>query len=135
MKNSRCHQITKFRNVLSLPNNSTDKEVRLVDGVSTYEGRVEVYHAGQWGTVCNDGWDDVDAEVVCNSLGLLGGVAVTNPNYAPFGQGSDPIWMDDVACTASNTNLKSCNHNGWGVEDCEHSGDAGVKCGKLSRSD
>ena len=105
----------------------TDYDVRLVNGVSTYEGRVEVYHAGQWGTVCDDGWDDVDAVVVCKSLGLIGGVAVTDDSFV---QGSGPIWMDEVACSVSNTNLKECNHNGWGVEDCEHSEDAGVKCGK-----
>ena len=37
--------------------------VRLVDGVSSYEGRVEVLVDGIWGTICDDYWDNNDARV------------------------------------------------------------------------
>lgn len=60
--------------------------MRLVDGKSFNEGRVEIYYAGQWGTICDDNWDMVDAQVVCRSLGFLGATEVKMS--AAFGEGT-----------------------------------------------
>ena len=52
------------------PNAScTDGAVRLRNGYLTGEGRVEICINNAWGTVCDDGWDDADASVVCRDLG------------------------------------------------------------------
>ena len=48
---------------------STDGDVRLVNGSGPHEGRVEVCNGGQWGTVCDEGWDQDEAMVVCRQIG------------------------------------------------------------------
>ena len=100
-------------------------------GDSSYnEGRVEVNYNGEWGTVCDDGWDNTDAGVVCRQLGFgSSGIAIIS---AGFGQGSGSILLDSVTCTGSESTLASCGHLGLNVtRTCSHAEDAGVRCSRL----
>lgn len=44
--------------------------VRLIGGTTQFEGRLEVYRHGQWGTVCDDKINEKVSAVVCRTLGL-----------------------------------------------------------------
>ncbi len=46
----------------------TEGDVRLRGGMNPNEGRVEICKLEQWQTICNDGWAEVDASVVCRQL-------------------------------------------------------------------
>ena len=104
--------------------------IRLVDGSSSNEGRVEVNYNGQWGTVCDDLWDDTDAAVVCQILGL--GESGSALGSAAFGQGSGDIILDNVQCVGTETDLFSCPNNGPLIHNCGHGEDAGVQCSSTS---
>ncbi|XP_052803114.1 deleted in malignant brain tumors 1 protein-like [Mya arenaria] len=104
--------------------------IRLVNGHSPYSGRVEVIHNGQWGTVCDDSFDGAEVEVICRMLGLQYGQGYGGRPYsgAYYGQGSGPIWLDDLMCGGKENNIANCRSGGWGIENCAHSEDAGVDC-------
>jgi len=93
------------------------------------QGRVEVNHDDEWGTVCDDSFTDVDAGVFCRSLGYSFDGAVHIDTYGSlFEEGIGPTWMDQMECTGDEESLEDCARNDWGVEDCSHSEDVGVIC-------
>ena len=103
--------------------------VRLSNGRVPSQGRVEVLWDGHWGTVCDESWDDKDAEVVCRQLGYSGGVIV---DPEEFGYGCGQIWLNDVECQGNEATLAACEHPPLGVNDCSHEHDAGVWCSKYT---
>ncbi|NXJ21181.1 C163A protein, partial [Dicrurus megarhynchus] len=102
--------------------------LRLVGGGGRCAGRVEVKHGGEWGSVCvfDFDWEARWAIVVCRQLGC-GRVAKASP-YAPFGQGTGPIWLQPFFCRGTEGTLEECPHFGWGMHFCGHERDVGVTC-------
>lgn len=85
--------------------------------------RLEVSHDNQWGTVCDSGFTDTSASVVCKSLGFKkGGLS------RRAGGGRGMIWLSNVGCKGDETNVEWCPHDSWGRHDCDHDTDAGVCC-------
>ncbi len=121
------HYITLFKTtLLSLRLSVCDHaDIRLVNGAVSYEGRVEVCVNNTWGTVCDDFWGAPDAMVVCRQAGFqaTGAVAL---GFSRFGQGIDPILLDDVRCIGTETTLLDCPYNP--NHNCIHLEDAGVRC-------
>lgn len=95
--------------------------VRLVPGPT--RGRVEVFYRGQWGTVCDDNFDNVDGKVICKMLGYQSALSTYS---APPGSGN--IWLDELRCTGTETDIFNCPQAPVGVHNCEHNEDAGLQC-------
>ncbi|NWI99343.1 DMBT1 protein, partial [Crypturellus undulatus] len=88
-------------------------------------GRLELFHNGSWGTVCDDGFDLRDAAVVCRQLGC--GDAISFHGRALFGEGTGPVLLDELACIGDEESLAQCSHQGLGIHDCSHKEDAGLR--------
>ncbi|XP_008056478.1 scavenger receptor cysteine-rich type 1 protein M160-like [Carlito syrichta] len=118
--------------VLTSRLNETGLELRLTGEDSLCSGRVEVKFQGEWGTVCDDGWNSAAMAVVCKQLGCP--FAFTTSLRRPL-TGYGKIWLDDVKCYGNESALWECQHPNWGVHDCTHREDAGVSCYDMENFD
>lgn len=114
-----------------LPIEITTGTVRLQDGASDREGRVEVLHNGSWHPICDDTWDELEADIVCRMLHFPG--ALLAKQYSHFGAGNGSILLDDLACLGNETDLLSCTHGGLYQNNCGSNEHAGVICQNTGR--
>ncbi|XP_056604982.1 deleted in malignant brain tumors 1 protein-like [Triplophysa dalaica] len=103
------------------------QEVKLVDGISPCDGRLQVLYTGHWGSVCHTGWGLEDAMVLCRELGC-GEVLEVTSYVGPY---DGPKWMDNVACRGKEATLRSCGFSGWDVRSCVGERYAGVVCNNI----
>uniref|UniRef100_A0A8C6SQF5 Lysyl oxidase homolog n=1 Tax=Neogobius melanostomus TaxID=47308 RepID=A0A8C6SQF5_9GOBI len=90
------------------------------------EGRVELFHKGEWGTICDDDFSIKNANVLCRQLGFVEATGWTHS--AKYGKGQGKIWLDNVNCNGGEKSVENCQSRGWGNSDCTHDEDAGVVC-------
>ncbi|XP_071485274.1 scavenger receptor cysteine-rich domain-containing group B protein-like [Diadema antillarum] len=107
-----------------------NREMRLVGETVPNAGRLEVYYAGEWGTVCDDEWDITDIDVVCQGLGFPSVLPNNLPEQPSFGSGPESmdIILDDVNCRGNETSLYQCSHAQYLQTNCIHSEDVSVTC-------
>ena len=102
--------------------------LRLVQGSEYGTGRVEIFIENNvWGTICDDEWDNLDAQVVCRQLGF-GNSGTALLTFQPYASSHTPIWLDNVNCNGQESRLIDCTHNGLENHNCLHFEDAGVIC-------
>jgi ribosomal protein L13E len=103
--------------------------LRLRDGVSANQGRLEVFWNGTWGTICDSTWSRQDATVACKQMGFDGGFNVPD-DLTPAGYSIQPILLDNVQCKGNEQTLCECSHSPWTQANalCSHDRDIGVFC-------
>ncbi|KAI7792162.1 putative deleted in malignant brain tumors 1 protein, partial [Triplophysa rosa] len=99
---------------------------RLVNSDKPCFGRVEVYLAGEWGTVCDGGWDEKDGIVVCREMGCGGLIEAIKDARCDMGSG--PVWVKDLECLNSESMLRYCKIKEWKLDVCGHEKDSGINC-------
>ena len=93
---------------------------------------VMIYHSGEWRYVCDDGWGTDDADVVCRQLGFDS--ATSAPTGIPIPSNVQLLlarsffWLDNVACTGSESRLSDCSASPWGYDSCGTAESAGAIC-------
>merc|ERR1712121_939 len=104
--------------------------VRLVGGPGDHAGFVQVNIDGEWGSVCDDWFETVDAEVVCRQLGMTGG-SVADFDVFHLDETPSQIFLDNVECTGSESSILDCPANAIGDNNCGHSEDVGIVCDEV----
>ncbi|VDI37093.1 Hypothetical predicted protein [Mytilus galloprovincialis] len=98
--------------------------LRLTAGYAANAGRLEIFHNGEWGTVCDNHFDNIDATVACKELGYCSGIMHQADRIS---DGHGAIWLTDLNCTGSERKLLHCAYNADSTR-CRHYEDVGIHC-------
>uniref|UniRef100_A0A4W3GQ81 SRCR domain-containing protein n=1 Tax=Callorhinchus milii TaxID=7868 RepID=A0A4W3GQ81_CALMI len=99
--------------------------LRLENGGSRCDGRVEIYHDGTWGRLLDDSWNISNADVICRQLNF--GSAISVYNSSQYGEGTGPVWINNVQCAGTETHIWNCPYSTV-ASSSRTSRDVGVLC-------
>ena len=105
-----------------------DGDLRLAGGPNSTAGRLEVYHSGRWGTICDRYFDSVSAGVACRQMGFKSPGIVKGGGYYGSGSSSYP-WLKDIRCKGSEATLTQCTNRGyWDSSSCSYGSAVDIEC-------
>ena len=97
-------------------------------GTPYIQGHIEIFHEGIWGAICDDHMNDAAATVLCKMAGYPHGGKYSEIYQQLLSNKANKIWLDDLRCTGFETNVSGCNHRPWGMHDCSHHEEVGIRC-------
>ena len=105
-------------------------DVRLVDGPNGMDGRLQVFHSGAWGEVCDDYWttspySKYNPDTVCQQLGYRRG---SNHPAGYYTAPTSTFILDNVRCAGTERRMVDCPKNAWGDENCTSDEAVGLSC-------
>lgn len=104
-------------------------DVQLTGLKAPSEGRLEIFHAGAWGTVCSRHWGANSAGVVCRQLGFVRAAKVSFGGGMDRGDDDSPVWLSEIQCRGSEKELQECfNSANYGSHTCSHEQDIHITC-------
>ncbi|RDD42227.1 Deleted in malignant brain tumors 1 protein [Trichoplax sp. H2] len=120
-----------------------ESSLRLQDGISPYDGRLEIFHNRQWGGVCDDNFSMVEANVACNQLGYGKALSyfccsnVITKSQRRYRQINfyGVYWLDNVKCSSKVKKLSDCHHAGWGMNNCGVTEAVSIQCEDASEGE
>ena len=98
-----------------------------IEGLPPNEGVLAIYHDGEWGSICSEGFGGNDAKVACRQLNRTWEYAEYFTGFSPE-RPSAPIWLSNLECTGEERSLLGCRKSPWGQTFCDHSSDVSVRC-------
>ncbi|KAL7372347.1 hypothetical protein ABVT39_014821 [Epinephelus coioides] len=98
---------------------------RLVNGTGLCSGHLEVKSNQLWSSVCEDDFDQQDAEVVCRELGC-GAPSVLQG--ALYGEVEAPMWTKEFQCGGNESALLDCRSSGSDNNTCSSGKAVGLTC-------